>query len=149
MTQPHLLLIYKFPEDNDEITMQYSWDEMEIAARDASSFTLMYPGALYVYIVHVQEDESEKEIWRWTNPLSAKLQDVANNAGGALDLFIMSLGSADPAGSFFRALNKRFSDTALSYRPPLAEQYASPSPSASKTYGGRNRRSRSRPSSRR
>lgn len=141
MNQDRILLVFKFPED-DEYFMTYTSDEMEEAKKDAASFKDMYPGLLYVYIVFVYSDDREEEIFRWTNPLAAKLISLINSAGAAtLSPFTMSV-SVPTVGGFFRKLSKLSSALALARRPPSEGQFASPSPSTSKTYGGRNRRTR-------
>lgn len=139
MTQEHVLLLFIFPEYDSEYFMPYTSDQIDEAKRDAHNFSEMYPGALYVSVVYVYSDGREDELFRWNNPLSAKLQALANSAGGVMSTYPMSLDTAQPAGAFFRKLSKSFLDTALSSRPPSAEVSASPLPTESKTYGGRKR----------
>lgn len=139
MTQEHVLLLFIFPEYDSEYFMPYTSDQVDDVVRDARHFTEMYPGVLYVSAVYVYSDGREEELYRWNNPLSAKLQALANSAGGVMSTYPMSLDTAQPAGEFFRKLSKSFSDTALSLRPPSAEVSASPLPTESKTYGGRKR----------
>lgn len=144
MNQDHVLLVFKFPEDDAETFMPYTSDEVSDAKRDAVAFSEMYPGVLFAYVVFVFQDGREEEVFRWSNPLAVKLINLINSAGGVMQLSPMSLGFVNPAGSFFRKLSKAFSNPALAVRPPLAEQFASPLPSESKTFGGRNRRTRRR-----
>lgn len=135
--QEHVLLLFMFPEYDSEYSMAYTRDQLTVAKQDAANFHEMYPGVLYVKVVFVFENEREECLYSWINPLSAKLINLANSAGGAMSTFPMSLASANPAGDFFQKLSKRFSDTRLSLRPPSEEAYAAPLPSASKIYGGR------------
>jgi hypothetical protein len=145
VTQEHVLLIYKFPEDYDEITMQYTSSEASIARQDGEAFADMYPGVVYIYVVYVFDHGGEEELWRWTNPHSEKLQSLVNSAGAVHWTLDTTSASAPSAGPFFRKLSKAFSDKRLALRPPLAEQFASPLPTTSKPYGGRNRRTRRAP----
>lgn len=144
MNQSHVLLLFIFPEYDSEYFMPYTSDQIDEARRDAVNFTEMYPGALYVSVVFVHSDGREEQVFQWNNPLSAKLQALANNAGDALSPFPMSLASAPPVGSFFQRLRKKYSNSALASRPPSAEEFVSPLPSTLKTYGGRNSRLRTR-----
>jgi hypothetical protein len=139
MTQEHVLLLFMFPEYDSEYFMPYTSDQLDEAKLDARNFTEMYPGVLYVSVIYVHTDGREDEVFRWNNPLSARLTKLVSSAGDAMSISPMLSASAQPAGDFFRKLSRTFSDTALSLRPPSEDQSASPLPSVSKTYGGRKR----------
>src|SRR5471030_987841 len=100
MKQAHILLLFKFPEYDSEYFMPYSSDELDEAKRDGPNFKDMYPGVLYVTVVYVHLDEREDVLWSWINPLSVKLINLANSAGGAMSISPMSLAFANPAGDF-------------------------------------------------
>lgn len=142
MNQNHVLLLFMFPEYDSEYFMSYTSEQIDEAKLDAVNFTEMYPGVLYVAVVFVNSDQSEEQLFRWTNPLAAKLTSLANNAGGAMSPLLTMSGFAEPAGAFFQKLSKKFTNSALASRPPSAEVSAPPSPATSNTYVGRGRRTR-------
>jgi hypothetical protein len=143
--QSHLLFLYKFPEDDSEVFMIYLHEELEEAKRDAVNFREMYPEVLYITIAEVSINETESALWSWANPQAEKLLKRLSNAGPASLLSPMISGFAPPVGSLYPQQMGKSSTSPLGARPPSEEQFDSPLPDISPTYGGRKlRRGRTR-----
>jgi hypothetical protein len=145
VNQAHVLLLFKFPEDDQETFMPYTADELEEAQHDALAFRDMYPETLYLTVVYVFEDGREENLWHWINPQSAKLIKRASSAGGVGMLGLNTpLGFAQSVGGpSLSPIEKSTSSlTQWGARPPLLLPSEPVQPSSSKPYGGRNRRTR-------
>lgn len=137
LSQSHILLLYKFPEDDSEVFMPYLLEELQTAKEDAENFADMYPEVLYVTIVEVGESGSEYQIWTWNNPQAATLLRRLSNAGPAHLQYPTTSDFAAPVGGYAPNPTRRSTTSPLGARPPSAEQFASPLPATSQTYGGR------------
>lgn len=140
----HIILVYRFPEDPDEIVMQYTADEFPTAKGDSINFSQMYPEVLYLQLFEV-EDGLEVKVYEWINPQSEKLTRRASSVGDAMSGLPTIAGFVPRAGSFLPSPSDRSTPSQWGARPPLAVPSDSPSPTTSKTYGGLNRPRISRP----
>lgn len=144
MNQDHIILLFMFPELPDEYAIPYTSDELETAKADAKAFVEMYDEALYVAVCYAYADGREEEVFRWSNPNSAKLISRASSAGGVLSGYPTSSDFAMPAGASSPKSNSKSSPSPWGARPPSEAKYEAPLPSTSKTYAGHPRR-RTRP----
>jgi hypothetical protein len=135
----HIILVYRFPEEDDEVFLQYTSEEFHTAKLDAVHFSQMYPEVLYLQLFEV-EDGLEIKVYEWINPQSEKLTRRASNAGDAMTGPHTTWDFAAVAGPSSSMKSAKYTISRWGARPPLAEPFDSPSPTTSKTSDGLKRR---------